>query len=255
MVAAFSQNELEKDTLIGLGRTFAKKDSLNIVIASDNRDDAVRVISLLKQFAPTGTGLYFYNSSPLPINNFFAAIVCHRKESLNKPIRLPKSLNICRSIAILDSDCEKTVIDYLSEGARHVFNMHESDRLLQARLEAALQQHREQALQNISVGNISFDVSRRQVMRSGHCVNLSPKEYELARYLFSQTGEVVSNAELMTSVWSLPSFMDTRRIDTAACHVRKKLALTPCHGWELKKIRCVGYRLKRLSTNVLSLDR
>ena len=253
MVAAFSKDELEKDILIGSGSTFAKKDSLNIVIAADERGDAVRVVSLLKQFAPTGTGLYFYNNVPLPVKNFLLLLFVIGRNLFNRSIRLPKSLNISRSIAILDSDCEQTIIDCLSQGARHVFNMHESDALLQARLEAALQRHREHALKNISVGNISFDVGRRQVLRSGQCVSLSPKEYELARYLFSQTGEVVSNAELMISVWSLPSFMDTRRIDTAACHVRKKLALIPCHGWELKKIRCVGYRLRRLSTNVVSL--
>ena len=255
MVAVFSKNGLEEHSLIRSGRTSAKSDVLNLVIAADEMDDAARVINLLKQFVPVGTGLYFYDGSPLPFNEYFAAIVCHRKDSRSKSIGLPKSLKFSRLIAVSDSDCEQTIVNYLSGGARHVFDVDESDRLLQTRLEAALQRHREQALQNISVGNISFDVSRRQVLRSGQCVALSPKEYELARYLFSQAGAVVSNAELMTSVWSLPSFMDTRRIDTAACHVRKKLALTPRHGWELKKIRCVGYRLQRLSTNVVSLDR
>jgi len=73
---------------------------------------------------------------------------------------------------------------------------------------------------------------------------LSPKEYEFAYYLFVNRHRVIVNAELMMSVWSLPSTMDARRIDTAACRVRKKLQLTEnSSGWCLRRIRRVGYEL------------
>ena len=53
----------------------------------------------------------------------------------------------------------------------------------------------------------------------------------------------MATSELLTSIWSLPASMDTRRIDTAACRVRKKLRLNASDGWELNRIRRVGYRL------------
>jgi len=153
---------------------------------------------------------------------------------------------------IVLSDCvrEETVVRFLDAGARHFFQLHESDVILQARLEAGLRQHRRVYLRSIVEGDIHFDVQKRKVTRAEQPIDLSPKEFEFACHLFSRLGKVVKNAELMTSVWSLPADMDTRRIDTAACRVRKKLRLSRDHGWELKRVRRVGYRLSRIESGI-----
>lgn len=49
----------------------------------------------------------------------------------------------------------------------------------------------------------------------------------------------------MTAMWLLPSNMDARRIDAAACRVRRKMQLhADTTGWRLKRLRGVGYKIQ-----------
>ncbi len=186
------------------------------------------------------------------IGNIVATVLCHRARShdsaadsnvINLPSQLPNHLRCERLIVLSDCMAEQTVIDLLNDGAHHCFNLHESPRILQARLAAALRRHGRSRDKSLVHGDIVFDVQKRRVTRAGRVIDLSPKEYELAFYLFSNHDRVVENGELLASIWNLPVGMDTRRIDTAACRVRKKLGLTAAHGWELKRLRRIGYRL------------
>ncbi len=188
----------------------------------------------------------------VPLDSFVATVICHRArmndenaeaDLINRPGHLPNQLHDKRIIAVSDCVDEGTVVALLQEGAHQCFDLHESPRILQVRLEAALRRHGRLAKKQLTQGDIRFDLEKRRVTRAGKLVDLSPKEFELAYYLFSNCGRVVENSELMTSIWSLPSSMDTRRIDTAACRIRKKLQLAEGHGWQLKRLRCVGYRL------------
>ncbi len=190
-------------------------------------------------------------------DNYVATVLCHRSlsghentgtESAWRPHLLPEQLHGKRLIAVSDCMNENTVVALLQEGAHHCFDLHESPRILQVRLEAALRRHGRLLRKQLVLGDIRFDLEKRRVTRAGDLVDLSPKEFELAYYLFSNWGRVVDNEELMTSIWSLPASMDTRRIDTAACRVRKKLQLAEPHGWQLKRLRCVGYRLVNTQT-------
>ena len=193
-------------------------------------------------------------SSSKSTGNFVATVLCHIASSdnseadskaINLPSHLPDQLRSRRLIVLSDCMDERTVIALLNDGAHHCFNLRESPRVLQARLTAAIRRHGRSAGRSLVHGDITFDVQKRRVTRAGRVIELSPKEYELAYYLFSNHDRIVENGELLTSIWNLPVGMDTRRIDTAACRVRKKLGLTAAHGWELKRLRRIGYRLVR----------
>ena len=155
----------------------------------------------------------------------FAAVVCYRMTDEDLPYAPLEKHRTSRIIVMSDCNREQTAVGFLKRGARHFFDIRESNTLLQARLSASLRQHRGVMQRPLVIGDIHFDVQKRQVTRAGVLVQLSPKEYEFASRVFSNIDQVVSNSELMTSVWSLPPHMDTRRIDTAACRVRKKLSL------------------------------
>jgi DNA-binding response OmpR family regulator len=189
-----------------------------------------------------------------------ATILCHCSRPLSQRSAtdsdsllrtLPDHLREKRIIAVTDCTSEDTVVSLLEDGAHYCFSLHDSPRVLQARLEAALRRHGRMANRLLTQGDIRFDLQKRRVTLAGKPIDLSPKEYELACYLFSNRGRVVSNGELMTSIWSLPPIMDTRRIDTAACRVRKKLKLDAAHGWELNRLRRTGYRLVRVESSQL----
>ena len=187
-----------------------------------------------------------------PLDDVIATVLCHQirlnnpdseATQINRPAHLPDQLLGKRLIVVSDCVAENTIVSLLEEGAHQCFDMHEPSRVLQVRLEAALRRHGRLMKRQLTQGDIRFDLKKRRVTRGGTVIDLSPKEFELAYYLFSNRGRVVENSELMTSIWSLPSSMDTRRIDTAACRVRKKLRLAETHGWQLKRLRCVGYWL------------
>lgn len=226
-----------------------------VALFADNVQDSVRINGLLKNSKADSLAVSLCHVSALPAQEAFAAVVCYRQGAACVDTTLPHPIRAQRLIVLSDCTRESTVLRLIKRGARHVFDLHDNDTVLQARLEAALRRHRNVLMRSFSVADVHFDVQRRKVVRDGLQIDLSPKEFDFASYIFSRQGKIVVNSELMTAVWSLPPHMDTRRIDTAACRVRKKLGLCGNRGWELKRIRCVGYRLTRIEPNVVELGR
>lgn len=173
-----------------------------------------------------------------------AMVVCHRRTLKSPTPGIPQAKRNQRVVVFSDCNSEQNVINTLEAGAHHYFDIAESKTVIEARLIAALRQHSKPQKRSVNIDPFRFDLEKRQVWLKGKVVDLSPKEYEFANYLFSNLGRVVVNSELMTSVWSLPASMDARRIDTAACRVRKKMQLDERTGWSLKRLRRVGYELR-----------
>lgn len=223
----------------------------NVLVVAEQRADALLMCELLLRagYRTSLCGDVTALAAGTPQfkgDQYYASVICHRDiNSGSLCSSLVSNVPGARVLVVSDCIAEQTVLPIFANGAHHVFNLRESKALLQVRLEAALRQHGRLTRKSFRHGDIHFDVQKRRVSRAEKSVELSPKEYDLAYYLFSNRERVVDNRELMTSVWSLPPDMDTRRIDTAACRVRKKLQLIEQYGWELKRIRRVGYRLIR----------
>lgn len=258
MLTEITAQQTEHDNTIEL-------DSVRgtVHVFSVDKSDALRVNRLLQRFgfvANWFSSISEYQERNLPQSNklvkpvasivFYRRHINHVREFLSL-----KSLQGKKIIVVSDCALESTVVTSLANGAHHYFYSHESFTLLQARLEAALRNQIRLAKRSLKFEDMYFDVSTRRVKITDVWVELSPKEYDLAEYMFSNPGRLVTNAELITSVWSLPIGVDTRRIDTAACRLRKKLQLRGSSSWELKKVRLVGYRLvpsKSTSAHVLA---
>lgn len=152
--------------------------------------------------------------------------------------------HIERLIVISQTNIEKTVVAALYAGAHFYFDILEPDSLLSIRLYSALRPHGAKMLTKIIAPPFKFDVKRRQVFLGNKPICLSPKEYLFAEYIFSRPDKVITKSELMLSVWSLPGKFDARRVDTAACRVRKKMQLSShITGWELAYKRRAGFIL------------
>ncbi|MFK7892091.1 MAG: response regulator transcription factor [Granulosicoccus sp.] len=194
---------------------------------------------------------YVRNASSMPVSRghkrLHGLIICHREGSDSAAENILRSAQSDRVVVLSDCSDEQTIVSMLGHGAHHYFSINDSRQVLVARLAASLRQHEQATARNLVLNDIRFDTRKRKVFREGDRISLSPKEYELAHYLFRNVDRLVTNEQLMCSVWSLPSGLDSRRIDTAACRVRKKMSLFPDSGWELKRIRTIGYKLLRLS--------
>jgi len=175
-------------------------------------------------------------------------IVCHREADARIPM-IPTARNSGSVLVFSDSKAERVVVETLEAGAHHFFDIGESPRLMQARLAAALRSRLQTSQGDLRVKPFRFDLGNRRAWRDDRLIALSPKEFDLAYYLFFHRGRTVGNSELMTAVWSLPRTMDTRRIDTAACRLRKKMGLEPPDAyWRLKRLRSEGYKLIPVSS-------
>lgn len=174
-----------------------------------------------------------------------ATIVCHRTTTASPRPSLPERRRAGRVVVLSDCTAETVVVETLEAGAHHYLDIDEPPTLLSVRLSAALRSFRGPALRELRVPPFRFDLVRRRAWRDRRAAGLSPKEFDLAYYLFSNRGRAVDKRELMTAVWSLPRTMDTRRIDTAASKVRKKLGLDEKDGWRLERERRAGGYLLR----------
>ncbi len=173
-----------------------------------------------------------------------AVIICFRVASATSRVPdMPHTLRGQRVLVYSDLDDERHIVESLNSGAHHFFNIDESLTIMRARMTAALRRYDRVRVDSLSVPPFRFDLARRRVSLDGKPLDLSPREFDLAFYLFDNRDRVVTNAELLTSVWSLPKDMDTRRIDTAACRVRGKMSLGDRTGWVLRRFRREGYGL------------
>jgi len=77
-------------------------------------------------------------------------------------------------------------------------------------------------------------------------IQLTPKEFELTKFLFHNSGRVLSRGHILESVWGQRPDLNTRTVDTHMSLLRQKLNLRPQNGWRLSTIYRHGYRLEEI---------
>ena len=95
-----------------------------------------------------------------------------------------------------------------------------------------------------SLGRLTIDCAHRTFLRDGQPVALTPRETDLAVYLFMHRGELVPRARLNQVLNVDPRAVDTRRLDVHMSHLRSKLGLTADQGFRLSSVYRQGYRLE-----------
>lgn len=96
-----------------------------------------------------------------------------------------------------------------------------------------------QQKENIVYKNIVVDTKKHCIFIDDNFVDLTRKEYELAKILFSSIGEVQTRDFLFDSVWG-DNFYESRTLDIHINTLRKKL-LQFCKDELIETVRGVGY--------------
>ncbi|GAA5060479.1 response regulator transcription factor [Erythrobacter westpacificensis] len=94
----------------------------------------------------------------------------------------------------------------------------------------------------ILFGDFECHVKARTVHRAGQHIPLSPKEFNLFKYLIENAGEIVTKDMLLRNVWNLNFDPETNVIEVNVNRLRRKLDEgfeAPC----LETVRGMGYRL------------
>lgn len=95
----------------------------------------------------------------------------------------------------------------------------------------------------LRVGDLTLDLSTRQVQRAENDINLSAKEFDLLEYLMRNSGIILSREKIENYIWSYDYEGGTNLIDVYISYLRKKID----EGYEEKMIqtvRGVGYVLR-----------
>jgi two-component system response regulator RegX3 len=96
----------------------------------------------------------------------------------------------------------------------------------------------------------ALDTRAGTVALDGTRVPLTPREYELCRYLFSHPGQACSRERLLAAVWGTSAPLETRTVDAHVARLRRSLDLASGRtGWRLVSVMKQGYRLERVADN------
>ena len=95
----------------------------------------------------------------------------------------------------------------------------------------------------------AFDLETGTVSLSGSPVPLTPKDFELALFLFRQAHQTWSREALLLNVWHTSAALETRTVDAHVARLLRALDLASGRtGWRLVSLVTQGYRLERIET-------
>ena len=169
--------------------------------------------------------------------------VCKRvKQTYNVPILM---------ISAKDEEIDKIV--GLELGADDYITKPFSVRELMARVKANLRkvddekERRDKESTNknnkIVVGDLELDLEKVEVRVKGQVKALTPKEFELVKYLAMQPGIPVTREVLLEKVWNYEYYGDIRTLDFTVGRMREKLGDTTKNSKIIINKRGTGYYL------------
>ncbi len=141
---------------------------------------------------------------------------------------------------------EKEKVEALDAGADDYVTKPFSMQELLARIRAAL---RRSTLVNpgtpdvLDLGKTQINFAARRVTVDGEEVRLTPKEFDLLRYLASNPDVVIPHAKLLQAVWGPDYGEEVEYLRVFINQLRKKVERDPSHPEYLLTEPWVGYRL------------
>lgn len=95
----------------------------------------------------------------------------------------------------------------------------------------------------VVAGDVTIDLERRQVSRSGQPIRLTPKEYEVLARLAGDAGKVIGHRDLLVAVWGAAHAEDTQYLRVVVGQLRQKLEVDPSQPVLIQTEPAIGYRL------------
>jgi two-component system alkaline phosphatase synthesis response regulator PhoP len=90
--------------------------------------------------------------------------------------------------------------------------------------------------------DVELDFEAYKARRGDETLELSPREFELLRYLIERKGETVTRDQLLEDVWGYESYPSTRTVDTHIAKLRAKIGDSGSEPRYILTIHGVGYK-------------
>jgi DNA-binding response OmpR family regulator len=95
----------------------------------------------------------------------------------------------------------------------------------------------------MTLGTLTVDFATYNATRGGVSLEMTPKEFEVLRFLWQHRGRTVSRDQLLTSVWGYDEPVSTRTVDNFILRLRQKVEEDPAHPRHIITIHGTGYKL------------
>jgi two-component system KDP operon response regulator KdpE len=92
------------------------------------------------------------------------------------------------------------------------------------------------------VGDVTIDIDEHRVVVSGKDIRLTPKEFDVLKYLVNNAGKVVTHRALLQAVWGWESTDQTEYLRVFINQLRRKIEIDASHPRYLITEPWVGYR-------------
>lgn len=115
---------------------------------------------------------------------------------------------------------------------------------LMARVQAPLRRARGPGgePESFRFGDVVVDFRSRQVTKRRREVELTPREFQLLKFLIEHRGQVLTRDQLLDAVWGYESIPVTRTVDTHVAKLRRGLEDDPGDPRFIVTVHRVGYR-------------
>jgi DNA-binding response OmpR family regulator len=120
-------------------------------------------------------------------------------------------------------------------------------RELLARVKAVLRRNESsnshQEIKKVTIGKLEIDFSTYNATRNNKPVDMTPKEFEILKYLWQNKNQTVSREQLLTNVWGYDESISTRTADNFILKLRQKIEEKPETHKIILTIHGIGYKL------------
>jgi DNA-binding response OmpR family regulator len=93
-------------------------------------------------------------------------------------------------------------------------------------------------------GDLSINLTRREIMLGGEVVSLKPQEYELLVFFAEHKGQMLSREFILERVWGWDYIGDSRTVDVHVRWLRQKIEKDPANPSRIVTVRGGGYRFE-----------
>lgn len=145
-------------------------------------------------------------------------------------------------LLVAESEADK-IIEKFQCGANDFVTKPINTRLLILRIKIRLSEQNP-LNQTLQVGNLSLDTRTHEVKRGDKNIELTPREFELLKFLMKNENRVLSREIILNRIWSYPQDVESRVVDVYIGYLREKID----KDFDKKLIRTVrgfGYKISK----------
>jgi DNA-binding response OmpR family regulator len=99
--------------------------------------------------------------------------------------------------------------------------------------------------ETLKLGSIELDDKCKTVTRDGEPVSLTPREYDILKFLLQHPGEVFSPGELYRQIWNEEPYGAESTVAVHIRHLREKLEIVPAQPRYIKAVWGQGYKIEK----------